>query len=125
MKMRNALLGLGLSAIAACSNPLSFGPGRVELKLDQAEVRAVPHEVLFPGSARRAGVPPRRDALVLFVSSEIELLSYFEERHRDLQVRCRVEGNQGHPHRAAGDEAGGVRGEEQRGSGDRPGRRCA
>ena len=96
MKIRNTLAATALFvSCAACSNPFSFGPGRVEIRLDEASVRAVPHKILFPDSRRNDGVPKERDVLVLAVSSETELLSYFQVRDRQLQVRCRVEGNEG------------------------------
>jgi hypothetical protein len=93
MKITCVLVGAVLLAITACSNPLPFGPGRVEIKLDQAFIRAVPHEVLFPGSLRDRDVPKQRNAVVLVISSQTELLSYFKRQDRQLQVRCAVEGN--------------------------------
>lgn len=85
-----ALLALG---ITACSNPLPFGPGRVAINLDQVRVRLVDHAVLFPESLTRSGSPNRREALELVISSRTELLGYFAEWDRQVQVRCSVEGN--------------------------------
>jgi hypothetical protein len=93
MIVRCTLLVLLSVAIAACSNPLPFGPGRVEIKLDQAAVLAVEHSTLFPDSSRDPAAPARREVLRLVISSKTELLSYFKERDRQVQVRCAVDGN--------------------------------
>jgi hypothetical protein len=79
--------------MAACSNPLPFGPGRVAINLDRAEVLDVDHATLFPGSPKDPAAPERREALRLVISSQTELLTYFEEWDRQVQVRCAVDGN--------------------------------
>jgi len=91
--LRSALLTLLSLAIAACSNPLSFGPGRIVINLDQAKVLAVDHAVLFPEFPRDSATPERREVLQLVISSRIELLKYFADWGRQVQVRCAVEGN--------------------------------
>lgn len=85
-----ALLALG---IVGCSNPLPVGPGRVDINLDQVEVLLADQASLFPGSSTRSGSPSRREALELVISSRTELLEYFAEWNRQVQVRCSVEGN--------------------------------
>ena len=81
---------LALSAVA-CTNPLASGPGRVVVKLDQAAIQLVPHSTLFPESSNKSGAP--REALRLSISSQTDLLKYFQEWQRHLQVRCSVDGN--------------------------------
>jgi len=79
--------------IVGCSNPLPFGPGRVDITLEQVKVLLVDHATLFPESPKRSGSPDRREALELIISSRTELLGYFAEQNRQIQVRCSVEGN--------------------------------
>ena len=85
-----ALLCVG---IAACSNPLPFGPGRVDIKLERAQVLLVDEATLFPGDGRRSGPSNSRAVLEIVVSSRTELLRYFARWDRYVQVRCSVEGN--------------------------------
>jgi len=88
-----SLLTLLAVGIVGCSNPLPFGPGRVAINLDQAKVLLVDRATLFPESPARSGSPKQREALELVISSRTELLEYFAEWDRYVQVRCSVEGN--------------------------------
>ena len=93
MKICSAFLGLLAVATTACSNPFPFGPGRVEIELEQASVMAVEHATLFPGSQRDVEAPERREALRLLISSATDLQTYFKDQDTQLQVRCAVDGN--------------------------------
>ena len=77
-----------------CSNPLPFGPGqRTPVTLDRATVRWVDHDVLFGAPRTSADQAPSRQALELRISSRTDLIEYFEEGDRQLQIRCDVVGN--------------------------------
>lgn len=89
--LRYALLGLLALFISACSNPLSFGPGRVDINLVDVAVLSVDHETLFPGHRKDPATPATREALRLVISSQTELLNYFKEWDRQVQVRCAVD----------------------------------
>lgn len=85
-----ALLALGF---AGCSNPLPVGPGRVDISLDRVTVVLVDDATLFPGFPTRSGSPEQREALELDISSQTELVEYFAEWNRQVQIRCSVDGN--------------------------------
>ncbi len=79
--------------VVGCSNPLPVGPGRVEINLEQVKVLLVDHAKLFPGVTQPSGLSNPKAALELVISSRTELLRYFAEWNRQVQVRCAVEGN--------------------------------
>lgn len=91
---RNLVLAFLFLGVAGCSNPFPVGPGRVEIDLVQAKVLRVDHATLFSGRPQYSGSSKPRAALELVVSSQAELLRYFAEWNRQIQVRCSVEGNQ-------------------------------
>jgi hypothetical protein len=77
--------------LSACTNPLPFGPGRVKVKLENAELVSVPESILFQrllGSAHESA--KRRDTIQFTFTSETDLLDYFRERI--VQFRCNVDG---------------------------------
>ena len=82
-------------AVAACSNPFPFGPGRVDVKLEDAAVALVEHATIFPDFPEAASAPkrPPRRVVRLKLSSETDLIKYFKDWDRQLQVRCTVDGN--------------------------------
>jgi hypothetical protein len=90
---RVLLFSLSAMGIAGCSNPLPVGPGRVDINLQQVKVLLVDHAKLFPGAPQRSGLSDPRAALELTISSPTELLRYFAEWDRQVQVRCSVDGN--------------------------------
>jgi hypothetical protein len=83
-----ALICMG---VASCSSPFSSGPGRVEITLDQTAVRSVSQSVLFSSSG--AASSRERDVVELQISSATDLIKYFKDWDRQLQVRCGVRGN--------------------------------
>jgi hypothetical protein len=89
-----ALLSLSAAA-ASCTNLMSFGPGRVTVALEYAAVQTVDHIVLFPKSlGEQVNVNrPSRQAIRLNISSGTNLLKYFKDWDRQLQVRCSVVGS--------------------------------
>jgi hypothetical protein len=91
--IRGTILALLSIATVSCSNPLPFGPGRVEVALEDASVRMVAHETLFPEStnAKLRHVP--RQVVQFRISSRTDLLKFFEDGHRQLQTRCAVDGS--------------------------------
>lgn len=86
MLARSLLLTLALAAVS-CTG------GRVPVTLDQASIRAIDHATLFPDSPEAQHDRTLRQVLQLKISSQTDLLKYFEERDTQLQVRCSVEGN--------------------------------
>jgi hypothetical protein len=88
------ILILALLSIAAvsCSNPFSTGPGRVAVSLEEASVRTIENEALFPHiSANVKHV--QRQVIQFRISSRTDLLKYFEDWQRLVQVRCSVDGS--------------------------------
>ena len=63
---------------------------RVSVDLEHASIRSIPHSKLWPDSKEQRSA---RDVLQLNISSQTELLSYFRERDKQLQVRCSAHGN--------------------------------
>ena len=92
MHIRATLLAL-LCLVAACSNPFQFGPGRVDLKLESITVQTVEHSMLFGDAKYAQAKRPDREVVHLKVSSQTDLLQYFQEWEREIQVRCSVDGN--------------------------------
>jgi len=78
--------------VVACSNPFPFGPGRVDVRLEDVAVVAVEHAALFPESAS-APNRPSRPAVRLKISTQTDLIQYFKEWDRQIQVRCSVDGS--------------------------------
>lgn len=87
-----ATLALLSIAVVSCSNPLPFGPGRVAVTLEDASVRVVENQTLFSDTPETLRHVPRQ-VLQLRISSRTDLLKYFEDWDRHLQVRCSVEGS--------------------------------
>jgi hypothetical protein len=79
--------------MAACSNPSQYGPGRVDLKLESAAVQTVEHSVLFGDATYAQAKRSDRQVVHFKVSSRTDLLRYFREWEREIQVRCSVDGN--------------------------------
>ena len=93
VQLRAPLLLVLLSiAAASCSNPFSFGPGRVAVSLEEASVRTVENEALFPGTPANLK-HVRRRVIQFRISSRTDLLKYFEDWERQVQVRCSVDGS--------------------------------
>ena len=89
-----ALAIAGSFAISACTNPLPFGPGRIEIKLEKAAVeRSTRKQVLG-----RKGMGPDDpvDFIRIDFSSGTNLIRYFDERDRHIQARCFVSGADDH-----------------------------
>ena len=63
---------------------------RVAVDLDQVSIRSIPHSKLWPDSK---DFRSSRNVLQLNISSKTELLTYFREKGKQLQVRCSVHGN--------------------------------
>ena len=85
--MRRALLSLACIVVAGCSNPLSFGPGRVDIAFESVSVvRSTP-----PFVARREGRP----AVKISFTSETDIGFYFQQQKRRIEMRCRVVGADG------------------------------
>ena len=79
-------------AVVACSNPFPFGPGRVEVKLEDVAVATVEHATIFPEAASAPSRPSRR-VVRLSLSTRTDLVQYFKEWDRQIQVRCSVDGS--------------------------------
>jgi hypothetical protein len=87
ISMRRALLSLACIVAAGCTNPLSFGPGRVDIALESVSVvKTTP-----PHVARREGRPSVR----ITFTSETDLALYFDQWKRRIEMRCRVTGTDG------------------------------
>jgi len=92
MHLRAVLLTM-LCLVAACSNPFQYGPGRVDLELQSVTVQTVEHRVLFGDTKYAQAKRPAREVVHFKVSSRTDLLQYFREWEREIQVRCSVDGN--------------------------------
>lgn len=83
--------GLVCLVVSACSNPLPFGPGRVEVAVETVGVQRVTRGVLLPRSdpewRNRATNVIRFD-----LSSRADLVRYFADWDRQVQTRCSVYG---------------------------------
>ena len=75
----------------SCTNPFSVGPGRVNISLDNASVGLVESSILSPQF--ESSGPFKREVLRLEISSKTDLLKYFSDYDREIQVRCSVDGN--------------------------------
>ena len=87
--LSRSLLLLLLLAFAS----VSCTGSRVAVHLEQASIRTIDHATLFPRSSVAQRDRSLRHVLQLNISSQTDLLKYFEERHTQLQVRCWVEGS--------------------------------
>ena len=73
---------------ASCSNPLPYGPGRVEVFLtDVTVVKSTPAFV--------RGVHVGKPSVRLAFSSPTDLASFFNQWDRQIQTRCKVTGAEG------------------------------
>jgi len=88
---RLAAISLLSLAVAACSNPFPFGPGRVEVTLEDVAVATVENATIFPEAASAVNRPSRR-VVQLKLSTRTDLVQYFKEWDRQIQVRCSVDG---------------------------------
>ncbi len=86
MLSRSLLLLLAFASVSCTSS-------RVAVNLEQASIRTIDHATLFPGSPVVQHDRSLRHVLQLNISSQTDLLKYFEDRHTQLRVRCWVEGS--------------------------------
>ena len=99
--LRRYLLMLVALSTTSCTNPLGFGPGRVAITLDAAFVHPVHETAIWPEAGNRPAGPEFRELVELRISSEVDLLKYFEDRDRLVTTRCSVDGNRnGHSYSA-------------------------
>jgi hypothetical protein len=88
-----ALTLFGLAAIYGCANPFPFGPGRIEVELENAAVQRLTRGELLPRSDPAWRDRPV-DVIRFDLSSDENLARYFEDWDRLVQTRCFVEGAQ-------------------------------
>ena len=90
---RFVFVGLAMATLTGCSSPLTFGPGRVNVVLEDVQVRLIEHEAIFGKGAGGNANRPSHEVIQFAISSETDLLDYFEKWDRQIQVRCTVSGN--------------------------------
>jgi hypothetical protein len=93
MILRRTVLSLMSVVVAACASPLPIGPGRVAVTLEETNIRVIENDVLFPEFVGRQADRAPRQVVQFRISSQTDLLKYFKDWDRQLQVRCSVEGN--------------------------------
>ncbi|UHQ18309.1 hypothetical protein LVB87_08720 [Lysobacter sp. KIS68-7] len=92
MLRRGVLCLLSLAAVS-CTNPLPFGPGRVDVTLEDASIQVLENEAIFPEDVFAESRHVPRQVIQFRISSRTDLLKYFKDWDRQLQVRCSVEGS--------------------------------
>lgn len=84
------LILLSCAVLSGCVNPLPWGPGRVKVALERAQVVAAPRRLLFQNFGDSATDETTRDAVKFVFTSKTDLHEYL--RDRIIQFRCRVKG---------------------------------
>ncbi len=85
--LRPAILALRTMATVACSS------SRVAVTLEEASIRSVENEEIFSGFIPAERRHVQRQVVEFRISSQTDVIKYFEDRRLQIQVRCHVDGN--------------------------------